>query len=64
VWVVGDETGIQGVRLRFGTHERLIPPPAIEASASLGDALDLVSCGHELVRALQGSAARLRRTDS
>jgi hypothetical protein len=64
VWVVGDETGIHGVRLRYGTHERLIPPPAIEASASLGDALDLVSCGHELVRALQGSAARLRRTDS
>jgi hypothetical protein len=63
VWIVGDETGIQGVRLRFGTHERIVPPPALEASASLGDALDLVACGHELVRALQGSAARLRRTD-
>ena len=44
-------------------HERVVPPPAVEASASLGDALDLVSCGHELVRALQGSAARLRRAD-
>jgi hypothetical protein len=63
VWTVGDETGIQGVRLRFGTHERVVPPPALEASASLGDALDLVSCGHELVKALQGSAARLRRAD-
>jgi pimeloyl-ACP methyl ester carboxylesterase len=63
VWIVGDATGIDGVRLRFGTHERIVPPPAIEASASLGDALDLVSCGHELVKALQGSAARLRRTD-
>jgi hypothetical protein len=64
VWIVGEELGIQGVRLRFGSHERLVPPPAIEASASLGDALDLVSCGHELVRALQGSAARLRRADA
>jgi hypothetical protein len=64
VWIVGDEPGIQGVRLRFGTHERFVPPPAIEASASLGDALDLVSCGHELVKALQGSAARLRRADA
>jgi hypothetical protein len=63
VWIVGDETGIQGVRLRFGSHERLVPPPAVEPSASLGDALDLVACGHELVRALQGSAARLRRAD-
>ncbi|MDX6541592.1 MAG: hypothetical protein QOI71_3202 [Gaiellales bacterium] len=63
VWIVGDETGIQGVRLRFGRRERIVPPPAIEASASLGDALDLVSCGHELVKALQGSAARLRRAD-
>ena len=63
VWTVGDEPGIHGVRLRFGTHERLVPPPAIEPSASLGDALDLVACGHELVRALQGSAARLRRAD-
>ncbi|HEY3613208.1 MAG TPA: hypothetical protein VGK92_05855 [Gaiellales bacterium] len=64
VWVVGDETGIQGVRLRFGRHERIVPPPAVEASASLGDALDLISCGHELVKALQGSAARLRRDDA
>jgi hypothetical protein len=63
VWIVGDDPGIQGVRLRFGTHERIVPPPALEASASLGDALDLVACGHELVRALQGSAARLRRAD-
>jgi hypothetical protein len=63
VWIVGDETGIQGVRLRFGRHERIVLPPALEASAALGDALDLVACGHELVRALQGSAARLRRTD-
>ena len=63
VWIVGDDAGIQGVRLRFGTHERLVPPPALEPSASLGDALDLVACGHELVRALQGSAARLRRAD-
>jgi hypothetical protein len=63
VWIVGDEPGIQGVRLRFGTHERVVPPPALEASATLGDALDLVACGHELVRALQGSAARLRRAD-
>jgi hypothetical protein len=61
VWTVGDETGIQGVRLRFGSHERFVPPPALQPSASLGDALDLVACGHELVRALQGSAARLRR---
>jgi hypothetical protein len=64
VWIVGDDAGIQGVRLRFGTHERIVPPPAIEASASLGDAHDLVSCGHELVKALQGSAARLRRADA
>jgi hypothetical protein len=64
VWIVGEETGIQGVRLRFGTHERLVPPPALEASAALGDALDLVACGHELVRALQGSATRFRRTDA
>ena len=63
VWIVGDEPGIQGVRLRFGRGERLVPPPALEPSATLGDALDLVACGHELVRALQGSAARLRRTD-
>jgi hypothetical protein len=64
VWIVGDEAGIQGVRMRFGRHERVVPPPALEPSASLGDALDLVACGHELVRALQGSAARLRRADS
>ena len=63
VWIVGDELGIQGVRLRYGRHERVVPPPALEASATLGDALDLVACGHELVRALQGSAARLRRAD-
>jgi hypothetical protein len=63
VWIVGDEPGIQGVRLRFGGHERFVPPPALAPSAALGDALDLVACGHELVRALQGSAARLRRTD-
>lgn len=63
VWIVGDEPGIQCVRLRFGRGERLVPPPALEPSATLGDALDLVACGHELVRALQGSAARLRRTD-
>jgi hypothetical protein len=63
VWIVGDELGIQGVRLRYGRHERVVPPPALEASAALGDALDLIACGHELVRALQGSAARLRRTD-
>jgi hypothetical protein len=63
VWIVGDEPGIQGVRLRFGRGERLVPPPALEPSATLGDALDLVACGHELVRALQGSAARLRRTE-
>ena len=63
VWVVGDEMGIQGVRLRYGRHERVVPPPAVEPSATLGDALDLVACGHELVRALQGSAARLRRAD-
>jgi hypothetical protein len=61
VWIVGEEAGIQGVRLRFGTHERIVPAPVVEPSASLGDALDLVACGHELVRALQGSAARLRR---
>ena len=41
----------------------VVPPPALEPSASLGDALDLVACGHELVRALQGSAARLRRAE-
>jgi hypothetical protein len=63
VWIVGEAPGIQGVRLRFGSHERIVPPPALEAGASLGDALDLVACGHELVRALQGSAARLRRAD-
>jgi hypothetical protein len=63
VWTVGDEAGIQGVRLRFGRHERVVPPPALAPSATLGDALDLVACGHELVRALQGSAARLRRAD-
>jgi hypothetical protein len=63
VWIVGDEPGIQGVRMRFGRHERLVPPPALAASAALGDALDLVACGHELVRALQGSAARVRRAD-
>ena len=44
-------------------HERFVPPPALAPSAALGDALDLIACGHELVRALQGSAARLRRTD-
>jgi hypothetical protein len=64
VWIVGEEPGIRGVRLRFGGHERVVPPPAIEPSASLGDALDLVACGHELVRALQGSAARVRRADA
>jgi hypothetical protein len=63
VWVVGDLPGIQSVRMRFGDHERLIPPPAVAPSASLGDALDLVACEHELMRALQGSAARMRRTD-
>ena len=63
VWIVGDTPGVQGVRLRFGRHERIVPPPALEASATLGDALDLVACGHELVRALHGSAARLRRAD-
>jgi hypothetical protein len=63
VWIVGDDPGIQAVRLRFGSHERVVPPPALAASATLGDALDLVACGHELVRALQGSAARLRRAD-
>jgi hypothetical protein len=63
VWTVGDEPGIQGVRLRFGSHERVVPPPALAPNATLGDALDLVACGHELVRALQGSAARLRRAD-
>jgi hypothetical protein len=63
VWIVGEEPGIHGVRLRCGTHERIVPPPAVEPSATLGDALDLVACGHELVRALQGSAARLRRAD-
>ncbi|HET6175060.1 MAG TPA: hypothetical protein VFD90_20830 [Gaiellales bacterium] len=63
VWIVGEQLGIQGVRLRFGRHERIVPPPALEASARLGDALDLVACGHELVRALHGSAARLRRAD-
>ena len=64
VWIVGEEPGIQGVRLRFGSHERVVPPPAIEPSATLGDALDLVACGHELVRALQGSAERVRRAES
>ena len=63
VWVVGDLPGIQGVRLRFGGYERVIPPPALAPSASLGDALDLVACGHELVRALHGSAARIHRAD-
>jgi hypothetical protein len=63
VWIVGDEPGIQGVRLRYGRRERVVPPPALAPSATLGDALDLVACGHELVRALQGSAARLRRAD-
>jgi hypothetical protein len=63
VWIVGEERGIQAVRLRFGGHERIVPPPAVAPSAALGDALDLIACGHELVRALQGSAARLRRTD-
>lgn len=63
VWIVGEEPGIQAVRLRFGGHERIVPPPAVAPSAALGDALDLIACGHELVRALQGSAARLRRTD-
>ena len=29
VWVVGDLPGIQGVRMRFGSHERVIPPPAV-----------------------------------
>jgi hypothetical protein len=64
VWIVGEEPGIQGVRLRFGGHERVVPPPAITPSATLGDALDLVACGHELVRALQGSAERVRRADA
>jgi hypothetical protein len=63
VWTVGEQSGIQGVRLRFGRHERVVPPPALQPSATLGDALDLVACGHELVRALQGSAARIRRAD-
>jgi hypothetical protein len=63
VWIVGDEPGIQGVRLRFGRYERVVPPPVLVASATLGDALDLVACAHELVRALQGSAARLRPAD-
>ena len=63
VWIVGDEPGIQGVRLRFGGHERVVPPPALAPSATLGDALDLVACGHELVRALQGSAERVRRAE-
>jgi hypothetical protein len=61
VWIVGDEAGIHGVRLRFGSHERVVPPPAIAPSASLGDALDLVACSHELVRTLQDSAERVRR---
>ena len=64
VWIVGEDAGIQGVRLRFGGHERVIPPPAVEPSATLGDALDLVACGHELVRALHGSAERVRRSDA
>ncbi len=63
VWIVGDRLGIEGVRLRFGGHERVVPPPALAPSASLGDALDLVACGHELVRTLQGSAERVRRAD-
>jgi hypothetical protein len=63
VWVVGDLPGIQAVRMRFGSHERVIPPPALAPSAALADALDLVACGHELVRALHGSAARIRRVD-
>ena len=63
VWIVGDQPGIQGVRLRFGRHERVSRRPRWQPSATLGDALDLVACGHELVRALQGSAARLRRAD-
>jgi hypothetical protein len=63
VWIIGDEPGIHGVRLRFGREERHVPPPSLKPSATLGDALDLVSCGHELVRALQGSAARLRRSE-
>jgi hypothetical protein len=61
VWIVGEQAGIQGVRLRFGGHERVVPPPALAPSASLGDALDLVACGHELVRTLQGSGERARR---
>jgi hypothetical protein len=63
VWTVGDEAGIQAVRLRYGRHERVVPPPAVAPGATLGDALDLVACGHELKRALQGSATRLRRAD-
>ena len=65
VWIVGDLPGIQGVRMRFGRHERVVPPPAIAPSASLGDALDLVACGHELVRALAGlGRARGAPTDA
>jgi hypothetical protein len=63
VWTVGDLPGIQGVRLRYGRHERVVPPPAVAPRASLGDALDLVATEHELVRDLQGSAAR-RRADA
>jgi hypothetical protein len=63
VWTVGEEFGIEGVRLRYGSHERIIPPPEVAPRASLGDALDLVASGHELVRALQGSAERLRGAD-
>jgi len=62
VWTVGDLPGIQGVRLRYGRHERVVPPPAVAPRASLGDALDLVATEHELVRDLHGSAAR-RRAD-
>jgi hypothetical protein len=62
VWTVGDLPGIQGVRLRYGRRERVVPPPAVAARATLGDALDLVANEHELVRELQGSAAR-RRSD-
>ena len=36
VWIVGDELGIQGVRLRFGRHERVVPPPALEAERDAG----------------------------
>ncbi len=36
VWIVGDVLGIQGVRLRFGRHERVVPPPALEAERDAG----------------------------